>query len=146
MKILEEFPVKINITVNWGEMDAYGHVNNANYFRYFEASRVRYLEEIDFYECFRTQGLAGVLSGVSCNFVAPLKYPDTLTVGTRVTEIGSDKIVMEHFVASSQKGLAAFGESELAVYDFGKDKKITISDLLRKSIEKIENKTFYKES
>jgi acyl-CoA thioester hydrolase len=142
MKVLDEFPVKINLTVNWGEMDAYGHVNNANYFRYFEASRVRYIEEIGFHEYFRSQGFAGVLSRVSCNFIVPLKYPDDLTIGTRVTEISSDTIVMEHFVASSQKGLVAFGESELAIYDFSKDRKIQIPDFLRMSIDKLENKTF----
>lgn len=142
MKILEDFSIKIELPVNWGEMDAYGHVNNANYFKYFEASRVRYIEKIGFHESFQSQRLAGVLSRVSCNFVAPLKYPDTLTVGTRVTEISSDKIVMEHFVTNSQKCLAAFGESELIVYDFSREKKIPVPDLLRKSIEKLENKTF----
>jgi acyl-CoA thioester hydrolase len=33
---LADYPVVVEIPVAWGEMDAYGHVNNIVYFRYFE--------------------------------------------------------------------------------------------------------------
>lgn len=140
MKALEDFPVKVELAVNWGEMDALGHVNNANYFRYFEASRMRYLEEVGFNQCFCSQGIAAVLSRVSCNFIAPLQYPDLVTIGTRVSEIGYDSIAMEHFVASKAKGLAAIGESELVVYDFKSNKKMAVPDPLKKAIEKLEKR------
>ena len=40
MKKLEEnFPVTLFQDVIWGDMDAYGHVNNTVYFRYFEDAR-----------------------------------------------------------------------------------------------------------
>ena len=35
-----DYPVVIEIPVAWGEMDAYGHVNNIVYFRYFESARI----------------------------------------------------------------------------------------------------------
>ena len=31
--------------IRWGDMDAYGHVNNTVYFRYMEQARVEWLEE-----------------------------------------------------------------------------------------------------
>jgi acyl-CoA thioester hydrolase len=34
---LEAFPVVISIPVAWGEMDAFQHVNNSVYFRYFDS-------------------------------------------------------------------------------------------------------------
>ena len=41
---LDDFAVTVRIPVQWGEMDAYGHVNNTVFFRYFESARVEYLE------------------------------------------------------------------------------------------------------
>ena len=35
---LAGFPVVVDIPVAWGEMDAFGHVNNVMYFRYFETA------------------------------------------------------------------------------------------------------------
>ena len=37
-----DYPVVIETPVAWGEMDAYGHVNNIVYFRYFESARIAY--------------------------------------------------------------------------------------------------------
>ena len=33
--------------IRWGDMDAYGHVNNTVYFRYMEQARVEWIEEHD---------------------------------------------------------------------------------------------------
>ena len=35
-----------NIPVNWGDMDALGHVNNTMYFRYMEIARVNWLNSL----------------------------------------------------------------------------------------------------
>lgn len=32
------------IPIRWGDMDAYGHVNNTVYFRYMEQARVEWIE------------------------------------------------------------------------------------------------------
>ena len=141
MRALADFPVTVELTVNWGEMDAYGHVNNANYFRYFEVSRIRYLEAAGSAACFTHGAIAAVLSRVSCDFIAPVQYPDTLTVGSRVIIVDRDSIVMEHFIQSRKKGLAAIGESTLVVYDFTLNKKMPVPELLKKAIENLEKRT-----
>jgi acyl-CoA thioesterase FadM len=37
MSELKQYPVIYEQTVAWGDMDAFGHVNNAMYYRYVEA-------------------------------------------------------------------------------------------------------------
>ena len=32
--------------IRWGDMDAYGHVNNTIYFRYMEQARVEWIEDM----------------------------------------------------------------------------------------------------
>ena len=40
----QDFPVILPIRVAWGEMDAFQHVNNVSYIRYFESARIAYME------------------------------------------------------------------------------------------------------
>jgi acyl-CoA thioester hydrolase len=142
LEILKEFPIKIQLNIAWYEMDIYGHVNNANYFRYFEEARMKYLEKVQFYEQYEKNRLAGVLSKTSCNFIVPLSYPDIITIGSRVVEIKIDNLQMEHYITSPKLGLAAFGKSEIVIYDFNNLKTIKVPDYLIKEIEKLENKSF----
>ena len=142
LEILNDFHLKVEIAIPWVDMDIYGHVNNANYFRYFETSRVKYLEETGIYGYYETHGWAGVLSRASCHFLIPVSYPDVITVGARVTEIGRDTIAMEHFITSPKSGLCAFGESEIVLFDFRLGKKMDVPGFVKEAIEKFENTSF----
>ncbi|MBU2038447.1 MAG: thioesterase family protein, partial [Gammaproteobacteria bacterium] len=46
MQDLYEYPVVIEVPVAWGEMDAFQHVNNTQFFRYFESARVQYFDNL----------------------------------------------------------------------------------------------------
>lgn len=140
LAVLNEFHLKIKLPIAWVDMDIYHHVNNANYFRYFEAARICYFDKIRLNEQFQKNGVAGVLSRTACHFIVPLVYPDKITSGARVIEISKDVILMEHFITSPKVGLAAFGESDIVVYNFQDSKKIDVPAWLRKAIESFEKK------
>jgi acyl-CoA thioester hydrolase len=75
--------VKIEIRVAWGEMDAYGHVNNAVFMRWFESARVEWFEAVQFPE---EDGKSGpVLRTASIEYLVPVTYPDTITVSVAPT-------------------------------------------------------------
>jgi len=141
LEILKDFPVKIEIPVAWGEMDAYGHVNNVVYFRYFESAQVRYFDLLGFNEVLKSRRLGALIHQISCTYMIPIVYPDTLQAGVMVSEIKKDSLSMEFFILSLKNGLSAFGESEMVIYDFSTSKKIDIPLPLKKAIEKLENKT-----
>lgn len=48
--LLKHCPVVIETPVAWGEMDAFRHVNNTAYFRYFESARIAYFERLNLLE------------------------------------------------------------------------------------------------
>jgi acyl-CoA thioester hydrolase len=45
--LLKNYPVVIEIPIAWGDMDAFQHVNNIVYFRYFESARIAYFEKLN---------------------------------------------------------------------------------------------------
>ncbi len=118
--MLKDYPVVIDIVVRWGDMDALGHVNNILYLQYFETARIEYLLRLGMDPPgphWRESGL--ILKSVGCRFVAPVKFPDTLSVGARVASIGDDRVIMEHAAVSQRLGsLAAEGDAVIVSYDY----------------------------
>jgi len=70
------------IPIRWGDMDAYGHVNNTVYFRYMEQARVEWLDGMKI--AVRPGGDGPVIINASCTFLVPLTYPGTVEVKTFV--------------------------------------------------------------
>ena len=74
-ELLKEFPVVIEIPVAWGDMDAFQHVNNTVYFRFFESARIAYFEELDLIGLMRETGIGPILAAADCRFKNPPNLP-----------------------------------------------------------------------
>ncbi len=128
-QLLSGFPVNLTIPVQWGEMDAYGHVNNTVFFRYFESARIDYLDRCGFLESAEQTGVGVILHSTSCRFRLPLFYPDVVAVGGRVRQISDDRFDMEYRVVSqSAQAVAAEGSGLVVCYDYNKREKTAIPD------------------
>lgn len=142
LQILDDFPVTINIPVAWGEMDSYNHVNNTVYFKYFESAQVKYFELLDIFKNLKENGFGAVIHKISCTYMIPLVYPDSIQVGARITEVTGEEISFEFFILSEKKGLSAFGESIMVMYDFKNAQKVKVPSTLIEAINKIEKTKF----
>ena len=49
MNILADYPVIFEQKIAWGDMDAFGHVNNVMYYRYMESARIGYFDQLDIF-------------------------------------------------------------------------------------------------
>ena len=140
-RLLESFAVRVENTVAWGEMDAFQHVNNIVYFRYFENARIAYFRELRLMEMMTETGIGPILKSTDCNFKLRLTYPDTVTVGARTTDIGTDQFLMQYRVVSHRHGkVAAEGEGLLVTFDYREGHKAPVPDALRQKIRAIEGK------
>ena len=66
--LLQGFPVIVVQPVVWGEMDAYQHVNNVVYFRYFENARLAYVERLRWPEFEKITGIGPILAATQARF------------------------------------------------------------------------------
>lgn len=116
---LEGFPVRVEIPVAWGDMDAFGHVNNVVYFRYFESARIACFEAVDYMALTASSGLGPILAATDCRFRLPLEYPDTVTAAARIGTIEADEFMMHYRVYSHRhQRLAAEGSGRIVSYDY----------------------------
>lgn len=136
---LADFPVVLTLPVQWGEMDAYGHVNNAVLFRYFESARIAYLERCGFIESMERDCIGAILHSTACRFRLPLHYPDTIEVGGRATDVGADRFTMEYWVVSLTKGaVVAEGQGVIVSYDYARGQKTPLPEAIQRRIKEIE--------
>ena len=133
--LLRDYPVVIEFPVAWGEMDAMGHVNNIVYFRYFESARIAYFEKMNLLGYMTETGIGPILGEISCRFKIPLSYPDRVLIGAKVVRIEEDRFIMNHLVVSiKHQKVAAEGESVLVTYNYREGKKVTVPEVVKRSI------------
>ena len=65
---LHGFPIVIRIPIQWGDQDAFGHVNNTVPIRWFESARIAYLEQIGLSDKGSAGALGPILAAISCNY------------------------------------------------------------------------------
>jgi len=138
---LTDFPVIIELPVQWGEQDLYGHVNNIIYFRWFESARVAYGERLDFARLFREARLGPILASVRCDFRRQVTYPARVRIGARITRLGNSSLTMVHAVTKADSGeLLAEGDSTVVFFDYAAQKSTRIPDDLRDRIRALEGR------
>lgn len=133
------YPVSLSIDVAWGDMDAYGHVNNTIFFRYFESVRVAYFRAIQ--ELAEAKvNFASVVARATCDYLAPVVFPDKLLVQAKISKLGTSSFTMEYNLTSTaQKKLVAKGEAVIVCIDRNSGKAQPITQDIRKIIEQLEH-------
>lgn len=127
--LLSEFPVVVSFPVAWGEMDAFQHVNNIVYFRYFESARIAYFESIGYNDLAKREGLGPILASTDCRFKMPLTYPDTVRIGARVTSLEQDRFTMEYTIVSqTHNRVAASGHGVIVSFDYRANTKTALPE------------------
>ena len=97
--------------ISWGEMDAFGHLNNVHYFRYIEDARIAFLDDLDFF----THSLYSVILKNECIYKRPVVYPDTLVTKSFITQVGNSSFVMQYDIYSEQQNCCVASASSVIV-------------------------------
>ncbi len=82
------------IPIRWGDMDAMQHVNNVNYFRYMEQTRITWVDSMR--ELLNAEGVGTVIVSTSCNYRKPLVYPGNVEVRLLVGRVGGSSITTHY--------------------------------------------------
>lgn len=82
----KRFVFEMRIPIRWGDMDAYGHVNNTVYFRYFEIVRLAWFDRVGCPP--NPAGEGPVIVNAFCNFIRQLEYPGDILARHYVAHAG----------------------------------------------------------
>ncbi|TCS39114.1 (3S)-malyl-CoA thioesterase [Paucimonas lemoignei] len=123
------------IPIRWGDMDAFGHVNNTVFFRFMEQARVEWMESCGI--PMESGGQGPVVVNTHCNFRQQLKYPGEVEVKTFAGAPGRSSF--ETFVeirrADQPEVLVADGAAKIVWVDYAAGKSVPLPQSLRAVIE-----------
>ena len=131
------YPVVVANRVAWGEMDAYAHLNNIVFFRYFENARIDFFNSLGNFRSGLPESIGPILADTSCKYKAPVTFPDTCYSGARVTEIREYDFLMEYAIFSkTQNCVVATGTGRVVSYDYVNNCKAPVTPAWRAAIQK----------
>lgn len=136
------FPLTLELRIDWGDMDLFGHVNNVAIFKYIQASRVNYWQKIGLSSLYEKSNQGPILASCSCNFKLPLFFPGQVVVEASVVYIKNSSFSIAHRILNGKGELAAEATDVIVMYDFNLNQKMTFPATFHKIIEEIEGKTF----
>lgn len=122
---------KIDITIDWSEMDRYGHVNNVMIMKYVQAARVGFWELVGIGSGIDSTGKGANLAATSCNFLSPLFYPGTVHIDTGISFVKNTSFGLVHKLRNADNELVAEARDVVVLFDYQIQNKIPISDDLR---------------
>ena len=132
----QRYHFHIEFDVQWIDMDAFQHVNNKEYFRYFEKIRIDYFESRGFMAYMEKQKVGPIVASTQCRFKFPLSYPDKIIIGTYISDLEEDRFLMNYGVFSlAHQLVAAIGDAQVVCFDYGANTKSTLPDTMARSLQ-----------
>jgi acyl-CoA thioester hydrolase len=136
------------ITVRWGDMDSYGHVNNVFFIRYLEDTRFALFSpplgdnapsdvpaELSLFDLFPA-GSNGFMAGHRIEYRSPLSYEDgPITSRLWITRIGSTSFDIGYRLESSDASVVyAIASTTLVIVNTESNRPVELPQRLRDTL------------
>jgi len=119
------------------DLDAFGHVNNAVFFTYFEWARTQMWLELTGREDVR--GVTFIVARAECDFRLQLSL-EPIEVRVRIQDMRTTSFDFVSEIRKTDGGaLAATGKVVVVLFDWDKQSKVPISDALRSAVNAFQN-------
>ena len=82
------------ISTRWMDNDVYGHVNNVQYYSYFDTAVNQFLIERGVLDIHKGE-IVGFVVDSGCSYYSSLSFPDVVHVGIRVAKLGNSSVRYE---------------------------------------------------
>tara|TARA_B110000503_G_scaffold135512_1_gene216260 strand:+ start:7430 stop:7909 length:480 start_codon:yes stop_codon:yes gene_type:complete len=91
---LDTFPYHLKISTRWKDNDVYGHINNVNYYSFFDTAVNQFLIEKNILNIAHSK-VIGLVVETQCQYFSPIAFPDNVQVGICVTKLGRSSVRYE---------------------------------------------------
>ena len=128
--MIDEFRHRTRLEVRLGDLDPFGHVNNAVIATYVEQGRVLYLRDV-LGTGVDPVSMPFILARLEIDYVSQVQFTDAVEVGSRVDWIGRTSIGMSHLLINQETRELARSEAVLVAFDYDVEKPMPVSDSWR---------------
>jgi acyl-CoA thioester hydrolase len=129
LESLQRKVFQCELPLRFADMDADQHINNAEFYRYMEEARMRWVHSLGL--AMTPPAPIPVLAASACAFRAPLYYPGTVTVEIYLGRIGNSS-VRTHYLLRKGDVIAAEGYCVSVWVDPATQRPIPLPDAVRR--------------
>ena len=90
----DQYKYYLQIPTRWIDNGLYAHVNNVNYYAFFDTVIGRYLVEEASFDIVEDP-IVGFAVESSCSYFKPLRFPEAIDAGLRVAHLGHSSVRYE---------------------------------------------------
>ena len=131
--MIDEFRHRTRLEVRLGDLDPFGHVNNAVIATYVEQGRVLYLRDV-LGTGVDPVSMPFILARLEIDYLSQVMFTDAVEVGSRVDWIGRTSIGMSHLLINQEARELARSAAVLVAFDYEVEKPVPVSDAWREII------------
>ena len=136
MTSLDDYPHRAAIPTRWADNDVYGHVNNVEYYAFFDSVINAWLIReggLDIHD----GDVIGLCAESHCEFRAALAFPEVVTAGLRVAHLGRSSVRYEIGLFAEDGALAATGWFVHVFVDRASRRPAEMTSTLRSALERL---------
>ncbi len=131
-----DYPHQLDVSTRWHDNDVYGHVNNVDYYAFFDTVINAWLIREGGLDIQRGDAI-GLCAESHCAFLAPLVFPETVTAGLRVATLGRSSVRYEIGLFSQDGTHAADGWFVHVFVDRERRQSVAIPDAIRTALQRL---------
>jgi len=121
----------VALPTRWMDNDSYGHVNNVNYYSFFDTAVNRYLIDRGVLDIHKDD-IVGFVVETGCSYFSSISFPDLIHVGVRVAKLGNSSVRYEIALYRNDDALPAAAGHFVHVYvDRRSNKSVPIPESAR---------------
>lgn len=104
-----DFNFYVPIRVKFSDLDAFGHLNNVEVFRYLEHARIEYLKRVQILNFKHVEEIDkfSVVADVQCDFLHQVFYDEEIRVYVKVHHLGNTSLDI-HYMGKNEKEQVVF--------------------------------------
>jgi acyl-CoA thioester hydrolase len=132
-----DYPFRLPIPTRWNDNDVYGHVNNVEYYAFFDTIINAYLIREGGLDILRGDAI-GLCAESHCAFTAALTFPEVVDGGLRVGHLGRSSVRYEiGLFGAGTEGPAATGWFVHVFVDRETRRPVAIPEPIRVALQRL---------
>lgn len=125
------FPHLSALPTRWMDNDSYGHVNNVNYYSFFDTAVNQLLIDRGVLDIHKDD-IVGFVVETGCSYFSSISFPDLIHVGVRVAKLGNSSVRYELALFRNDEPLPSAAGHFVHVYvDRRSNKSVPIPEPVR---------------
>jgi acyl-CoA thioester hydrolase len=132
-----DYPHQLALPTRWHDNDVYGHVNNVDYYAFFDTVINRWLITEGGLDIHHGDAI-GLCAESHCTYTGSLAFPETVTAGLRVGKLGTSSVRYEIGLFAEDGTHAADGWFVHVFVDRETRSSVPIPVSVRDALERLE--------